>query len=464
MKRYTALLASIVMLISTFTGCANTAYDQTTETTAYIAETTYATEETSVETTAISEIEETSVEITSVETTTVPETEDIPVFTTDSPNGANTKKNKAPATIKNITNDTIFVYDSIKQDFLKEGYGNPTVYNFTNAISTGIAADGSVISCETNYYGLTSYIGTDGYVYIRAYNNTNKKVSVKYCVLENLDKSNGSKTKISNLAFEYGAVDASKFENGLYRFNAKLSTNDIVNIYFYVNGGKTYLCDIAGGSKESSIVKRRDTLNSAIKTAKVTPSNSLTLNGVCYPFKAFDSNYRCDTDRWVKMSDTIVKDSWSDERKVYAFCEWLAKNIAYDEFKVNNTNGKSRARYYNDFSGKQSTYDLRTGVCFDTANILLIMCRTHDIPAVTIGSADKGHVWNGVYVNDRWYEIDVTQMHEYCTWEADATVLTKNTLASYAAMFTAFTAYNVPDIPSDMEVNKWLQKDSNKVY
>lgn len=80
---------------------------------------------------------------------------------------AKTTKTSPPATIKNITNDTIIVYSSVKKDFLKEGYGNPTVYNFTDVIATGRAADGSIISCETNYCGLKSYIGTDGKIKIR---------------------------------------------------------------------------------------------------------------------------------------------------------------------------------------------------------------------------------------------------------------------------------------------------------
>lgn len=71
---------------------------------------------------------------------------------------AKTTKTSPPATIKNITNETVIEYKSIKEDFRKEGYGTPALYNFTNQIATGRAADGSVISCETNYYGLKSYI------------------------------------------------------------------------------------------------------------------------------------------------------------------------------------------------------------------------------------------------------------------------------------------------------------------
>lgn len=62
---------------------------------------------------------------------------------------AKTTKTLPPATIKNITNETVIEYKSIKEDFRKEGYGTPAVYNFTNAISTGVAADSSIISCET---------------------------------------------------------------------------------------------------------------------------------------------------------------------------------------------------------------------------------------------------------------------------------------------------------------------------
>lgn len=297
---------------------------------------------------------------------------------------AKTTKTSPPATIKNITNETVIEYKSIKEDFRKEGYGTPAVYNFTNAISTGVAADSSIISCETNYYGLKSYIDKDGKIKIRGYNNTNKKLSITSASVESIDRSKGKITKVKNPTFKYGTIDTRKYSNGLYRINATFSTKETFHIYFYMNDGKAYLCDIAGGSRKTYIEERRTAFADAIKEAKVTPKNSLTTKDIYYPFKAFNSDYRCDTDRWIKVSNGIVKDDWSDERKVYAFCEWIAKNIAYDEFKYNETYGKSRARYYNDFSGKQSTYDLKTGVCFDTAHILLIMCRAHGIPAVKL--------------------------------------------------------------------------------
>lgn len=282
--------------------------------------------------------------------------------------------------------------------------------------------------------------------------------------MESLDRSNGKCTRLKNLSFEYGSIGIAKFENGLYRFNAMFSTKEIFRIYFYVNGGKAYLCDIAAGGRKTYIERKRNALNDAIKAAKVTPKNSLTLDGVCYPFKAFNSNYRCDTDRWVEVSNNIVNDDWSDSRKVYAFCEWIAKNIAYDQYKVDNTGGISRAQYFDDYSGKQSVYDLKTGVCIDTANILAIMCRAHNIPAITVGSKKMNHVWNGIYINNRWYEIDVTPVQEYETSTADSTKRIKKNASTYDSLFCAFPGKFEHYTPEDLEINIWFQKDSNKVY
>ena len=377
---------------------------------------------------------------------------------------AKTKKASPPATIKNITNETVIEYKSIKEDFRKEGYGTPALYNFTNQIATGRAADGSVISCETNYYGLKSYIDKDGKIKIRGYNNTNKKLSITSASVESIDRSKGKIIKVKNPTFKYGTIDTRKYSNGLYRINATFSTKETFHIYFYMNDGKAYLCDIAAGSRKTYIAKRREELNKALKTAKTTPENSITLDGVCYPFKAFNSNYRCDTDRWADLSKTIVEDDWSDSRKVYAFCEWIAKNIAYDWFKVNSTGNKSRAQYYEDYSGKQSVYDLRTGVCFDNANILTIMCRANNIPAVTVGSKELNHVWNGIYINDRWYEIDLVPVQEYGTSTADSTKRIKKSTSTYDSLFYVFTRKFEHYTPEDLEINIQFQKDSNKVY
>lgn len=74
------------------------------------------------------------------------------------------------------------------------------------------------------------------------------------------------------------------------------------------------------------------------------------------------------------------------------------------------------------------------------------------------------HVWNGVYVNGRWYEIDVTHVQEYKTPTADATKRVKDKLSGYSALFSIYTKMYNCDIPDDMTVNIWLQKDSNTVY
>lgn len=116
-------------------------------------------------------------------------------------------------------------------------------------------------------------------------------------------------------------------------------------------------------------------------------SKSIALDKFYYPQYHFNNpnNYRVDTQRWADNSDEIITDkTWSDEYKAYKLAIWLAENIAYDSYRANNLRW-SRAGTVDIYDGTYSVWNLKTGVCFDFANIYAIMCRQQGIACTTIG-------------------------------------------------------------------------------
>ena len=366
--------------------------------------------------------------------------------------------------ISYINNETVMAYKSVKESFYEELGDYPALYNFNNKAYTGLSPDYAVINCET-YYGIKAYLDSTGICHIGCYNNTDDDITINQTVLESLDITNGKKRKITNLGFEPSKLNYSDLEAGLYRITVDFSTEETQSLYFYIENRRLYFCSVMPLSTKPHAEIRRKALQKTLKEEHVTPKNSLSLNKVYYPYAAFSEDYRCDTQLWADLSKTLIEPSWSDERKVFVFCEWISENIAYDNYKV-QCSSVSRAKRNLIFSGKYSVYNLKTGVCFDTAHILLIMCRANNIPAVTIGSVEQNHVWDAVYLNNRWYELDPTVMAIYCTNEEDTSIIDIMPGCDFTTMFTIFTQPGEIGLitPSDLKANAWFQKDTDIIY
>ena len=330
-------------------------------------------------------------------------------------------------------------------------------------MSTGFGKDGTELPIEAEY-GLTAYM--DGKtIKLKTYNHSGKSVSASYGYIENLDQNNGGRIGI-NVSSNYTNIATGKYINGLYRIQADFSTGKTATLYFFVNGAETYLCnaDVVYNSIYKKWINRRNGVAGALANSNITPANSLTLEKFCYPSKVFDPEkygiYTNDTPLWVGLSNSLVEDSWSDEHKVYVFYSWISENIAYDYYKANEL-VYSRATTYNDHSGTYNVWTTKAGVCFDVTNILAIMCRAHGIPASSICSDSMNHVWNVVYINGRWVEIDCTQGAMYGVYGEDLTV----------RKTTGYTEYNkflniLPmdsEFPKDGIGGKSLQIDTNDV-
>ena len=85
---------------------------------------------------------------------------------------------------------------------------------------------------------------------------------------------------------------------------------------------------------------------------------------------------------------------------VQYYCNWLDKNVKYSLlYQLTNS------PYYALMKGK--------GVCGSYANALKDMCELSGIPAIVPVNQDElNHAWNEVYVNGRWYTVDLCYVVE----------------------------------------------------
>ncbi len=325
------------------------------------------------------------------------------------------------------------------------------LYDFSNEMYTGVGNRQTTYSYNEMYIGIHANVKNNKLNYA-VYNHAKQKVTVNKMTLTSDRDKIVLKTKAAN---EYSELDTSKLANGLYKLEAEISLkNDKINnkpfMYFYVNNGKTYLCAYTVMTEKrikTEIIERRTLNERLIKEAGVTPENSDSIEQLCFPWHPEVG--RNDVSNWAALSETIVKEEWSDGLKVFAFHEWMTKNLAYDYYKANVID-MQRAHYFKDYSGKHDMYDTRVGVCFDFANVLAIMCRHHGIPAVTIDT--DTHTWNLVYLNGRWIEIDLTaDVCRYVNGKDYTNVQNANSIYCYRGFNTNKVNYSTAT-----KVNQWL--------
>lgn len=250
---------------------------------------------------------------------------------------------------------------------------------------------------------------------VQVYNNTSKAIRITGSSLAALDIAL-DESEPSDLTYDIKRLETKNLLNGLYSITVDFSTGNSAVLYFLVNGEDYLFCRVlmANGTDFDSthnindIRKRRAHMYDLLDEWNVTADNSKSVDVIYYPQEDYywygEQIWRCDTDRWAELSDTLVEDDWSKERKAFVICDWLSQNIAYDRY-VRDVIDHDRAEEAGDYMGSYSVWDLRSGVCRDFSNILTIMLREQDIPSDVVG--DATHMWNVVYLNGKWMEVDL---------------------------------------------------------
>ena len=279
------------------------------------------------------------------------------------------------------------------------GFTNQTAYNFVKEMKTGSTfgtEDKFIFFPYEGYWGIEAEVA-EKTVSFRAYSNLGYEPEIVKATLTGKDGEEDLTDRI-----HYDEFYTLSPEPGAYRLNTVFAVGgcEITNeLYIFADSGEAWLCE-ATWMDEDYFTKRRNEFHALMSEAGITPENSLDWEAVTHNGRAYDN------EEWAALSETIItEDDRSDGYKVMLLHDWLCDNTAFDDYAL-DIFGTNREDYYGDYSGKYNLYDTRVGVCTDVAEGFMIMCRYNGIPCVIC--ENDGHRWNAVYINNIWYETDLT--------------------------------------------------------
>lgn len=101
--------------------------------------------------------------------------------------------------------------------------------------------------------------------------------------------------------------------------------------------------------------------------------------------------------------DEICADATTDKEVVVAAYNWILNNLTYDD------------GYYPAFQcfNVKRTLSLKSGICYDFANLFAAICRSQGVPCYCINgyrrdNVNYQHAWNRVYFDGVWWNMDIT--------------------------------------------------------
>lgn len=116
-------------------------------------------------------------------------------------------------------------------------------------------------------------------------------------------------------------------------------------------------------------------------------------------------------DSVAKKAASLCKGKDTDQQKILAIYNYIAKNFKYD-YDFANKVRSGQIRTYTPIP--TSILSNKKGVCYDFSSLFAAMCRTQGIPCKLVkGYSTKingYHAWNSVYDSktDKWYTVDLT--------------------------------------------------------
>lgn len=230
------------------------------------------------------------------------------------------------------------------------------------------------------------------------------------------NSTNGIDTSTASQGFitlKYSDGTSAKMRAGISFNGGKWS-------YYDYSMGKTLQLELTGGSGRytAALFKKVGgnyvTVTQASFNANVAPSSVPTGSAASqYPqyLKSVSEISFSSTDSVAKKAASLCKGLKSDQEKILALYNYIARNFKYDYDFANKV-----------ISGQIKTYtptptnilSNKKGVCYDFASLFAAMCRSQGIPCKLVkGYSTKingYHAWNSVYdaKSDKWYVIDLT--------------------------------------------------------
>lgn len=191
--------------------------------------------------------------------------------------------------------------------------------------------------------------------------------------------------------------------------------NDILNIYYtIINSGMDKFTFYCHEEYENCINDIKDIANSQLTIS--------TINNFVNPYNGFkDIKTQIDTTGKITLNITknytdemiiilnykvdeifkkIIKDDMSMEEKIKAIHDYIIENTKYDE----DRSDKNIIKYESD-----NAYGVLIegyGLCGGYTDAMMLFLEKLGIKNYKIAS--ENHIWNYVYLNNKWYHLDLT--------------------------------------------------------
>lgn len=139
-------------------------------------------------------------------------------------------------------------------------------------------------------------------------------------------------------------------------------------------------------------------------------NNVFELESLCVGIKPIITDLQTSAlyDAAKNILRSIIDDDMNEFEKVEAIYDWLALNVTYDQFLLDNVPSDNYSAYRS-FSSVGAIID-KVAVCDGFASAFKLMCIIEGIDAFEVtGLANGGgHAWNKVNIGGKCYGVDVT--------------------------------------------------------
>jgi transglutaminase-like putative cysteine protease len=217
-------------------------------------------------------------------------------------------------------------------------------------------------------------------------------------------------------AAEPAAIDVSRANDGYFTVNDASGFNGLVKVGVTHNGTTRYydyangtLCTYAfeSGDGEYTVALYHNVSGDQYVVCQTQDvSVSMGLNMTQYLLSTTEVTFS-KTDAVGQKAAELCKGCDTDEEKVIAFYKFISANYRFNRTLANQINAHI-VTYY--MPNNAALLQSHVGICYDLSCLFAGFCRSQDIPCtLTKGYCGKTyHAWNKVYVNGKWYPIDMT--------------------------------------------------------
>lgn len=194
--------------------------------------------------------------------------------------------------------------------------------------------------------------------------------------------------------------------------------------YYSYTMGKNLALQLTGGSGSYTVALFKKVAGSYVTVSQrtftamigsATPAGATAGTGAAsnYPqyLRSVGEISFSANDSVAKKAAALCKDLKTDQAKILAMYNYIARNFKYDYDFANKVISRQITSYT---PNPASILSNKKGICYDFASLFAAMCRSQGIPCKLVkGYSTKingYHAWNSVYDSktDKWYTIDLT--------------------------------------------------------